>query len=85
VQLALPGLHNEVREPLPQYPDRFKLLPGVFTLDLLGATGVCLFLCAFASSAVFGLHPLRTLRILYKSFRRMALSFLTICCLLAFG
>ena len=37
----------------------------VWTLDLLGATGVCLFICAFITSAVFRLHPKKTARILW--------------------
>lgn len=84
-QLPLRGLHNEIREPDLHHPGSYKTLSAVFTLDLVGATGIALFICAAITSAVFRLHPLTTLRILGKSFRRMALSMLTICILLAFG
>ena len=69
----------QVVKPPPSGVGPGSIVHATWTLDLVGATGICLFICAFITSAVFQLHPKKTLWILWTSFRRMALSMFTIC------
>lgn len=63
----------------------YKVVGATWKLDLLAATGVCIFFCAFLSAAIYGTHPRKAALILFRSLRRMSLSLLTIMTLLAFG
>jgi L-lactate permease len=87
--LPMGGLDLQVVKPDPRYPPgdaaHAHAVEAKWTLDLLAATGVCLLLCALVSSAVFRLPPAKTAWVMWRSFRRMASSFLTICTLLALG
>jgi lactate permease len=84
-QIPMTGLDNKTVKPPPTGVGHDKIVAATWTLDLLGATGVCLFLCAFVAAAAFRMRPAKALQILSRSFKRMALSFLTICVLLALG
>lgn len=86
--LPMRGLDLQVVKPDPRFPGdpaHAHAVEAKWTLDLLAATGVCLLLCALVSSAVFRLRPAKTAWIMWRSLRRMAMSFLTICTLLALG
>lgn len=85
VLVPLNGLNNEVIKPDPARPDHPHKVAAVWTLDFLAATGICLIFCDLISSAIFRLHPFKTARIMWSSFRRMAFSFLSILLLIAFG
>lgn len=85
VLVPLNGLNNEVIKPDPARPDHPHKVAAVWTLDFLAATGICLIFCDLVTSAIFRLHPLKTARIMWSSFRRMAFSFLSILLLISFG
>ena len=88
VLVPMSGLDGQVFKPDPTdplNPDKYKQVRAVWSLDILAAIGMCILLCALCSSLVFGLPPKRTAWIMWRSFRRMALSMLTICTLLALG
>lgn len=85
VLVPLNGLNNEVIKPDPAQPDHPHKVAAVWTLDFLAATGICLIFCDLVTSAIFRLHPFKTARIMWSSFRRMAFSFLSILLLISFG
>jgi L-lactate permease len=88
VLVPIAGLDGRIIKPDPRHPGDpafYSTVEARWAWDTLAATGTCLFLCAGASSAVYRLHPRTTATILWRSFRRMALSFATVCTLLAFG
>lgn len=85
VVVPIAGLNNLVIKPDPLGIHPPHKVAAVWTLDFLAATGICIYIVAFVTSAVFGMKPLKTLQILWRSVKRMALSCVTICVLLSLG
>jgi hypothetical protein len=83
--VPMTGLHNQVYKPDPMGGPHGHIVPSLWTLDLVAATGICLFLCCFITSCIFQLRPFKTASILWRSFRRMSMSFITIMVLISFG
>jgi len=85
ILVPMTGLHNQVYKPDPMGGPHGHIVPSLWTLDLVAATGICLFICCFITSCIFQLRPLKTASILWRSFRRMSMSFVTIMVLISFG
>jgi L-lactate permease len=80
--IPMPGLNLNVYKPPPY---GHGLSSFTWTLNLLGASGIALFICSILSGMIVGTSVSIFFQTLKNSFSRMSLSFLTICLLMAFG
>lgn len=84
--VPIPGLDQRVNKPDPiGHSGAPHIVAAIWTVDLLGAAGVCIYLVDIITLIVFRVPPRKALSIYITTIRRMALSFLTICVLMAFG
>jgi len=81
----IPQLHQMVQRTAPVAPATAPPEEAVLKLNLLSTTGTGIFLAAIVSGLLMGFSPVKLALIYWQNLKRLRLSLITICAMLALG